>query len=117
MSHKALRILYLGQTFILTFTFICLAIIPTDFIGHYLTICIFKNLFGKECLGCGMIRAISSILHGNLVPAISYNKLVVIFFPILCLILIGNMVSIFLSFKRNRKLTLHPQANFKVGEF
>lgn len=49
-------------------------------------LCIYKNLFGKECWNCGMTRAFLSILHGKYAMAISYNWKSIIIFPITILI-------------------------------
>jgi len=61
-----------------------LAIVPTEVLARGPTICVWKNLFGIDCPTCGMTRAFSSILHGKLIHAIGYNKLVVVFFPVYC---------------------------------
>lgn len=47
------------------------------------TICMFKNLTGLECPGCGMTRALISIIHFDFVIAYGYNKLVVVVAPLL----------------------------------
>ncbi len=49
--------------------------------GH--SICLFVNLFGVECFGCGMTRAIYSAIHFDFEKAMSYNKLVVVVLPLL----------------------------------
>ena len=36
---------------------------------EYMLPCLNKKLFGIDCMGCGMQRSISLILHGNLVEA------------------------------------------------
>ncbi len=45
------------------------------------SLCIYKNITGKECFNCGMTRAFLSILHLNFHQAIEYNWRVVIVFP------------------------------------
>gem|GEM_PF-376353 len=45
--------------------------------------CLSRNIFGIECLGCGMTRAISALLHGNFSQAIHYNHFVVLLVPII----------------------------------
>lgn len=61
-----------------------LYLLPTDGIfNHDHTICLFKNIFGIECWGCGMTRAFFSLIYGNLDLALSYNKLIIIVFPML----------------------------------
>ena len=58
-----------------------LALIPTETLSQEPTVCLFKNLFGIECLGCGMTRAISSALHGRFTTAMQYNHFVIIALP------------------------------------
>lgn len=63
-----------------------LFIIPTSFFEQGHSICLFKTILGRECWGCGMTRAFSCVVHGNLHKALGYNKLVIIVFPlIVCL--------------------------------
>jgi len=45
--------------------------------------CLYTNLFGFHCPGCGMTRAIFSIMHFQFNNAIRYNRLVILVFPIL----------------------------------
>lgn len=45
------------------------------------SLCIYKNITGKDCFNCGMTRAFLSILHLNFKRAIEYNWRVVIVFP------------------------------------
>lgn len=83
---------YIGK---LGFYSICLCIFvvaPTSFFESGHSICVIKNVFGIECPGCGMTRAISSVFHGNLVGAFQYNKLIVIVFPLLCYICIKTII-------------------------
>ena len=37
------------------------------------TICVFKNVFGIACPGCGMGRATVSLMHGDLKSALLFN--------------------------------------------
>jgi hypothetical protein len=66
---------------------LALAIIPTEIVAHGPVLCVWRNLFGIHCPTCGMTRAFSSILHGRLVNALEYNKLVVVVFLIYCAVL------------------------------
>ena len=45
------------------------------------SLCIYKNITGKECFNCGMTRAFLSILHLQFKQAMNYNWKVVIIFP------------------------------------
>ena len=59
--------------------FLILFLIPIN--DNNFSICLFKNITGKECFNCGMTRAFLSIVHLNFKQAIGYNKNVVIIFP------------------------------------
>jgi len=56
--------------------------IPKNYLGDEFPICIFKNIFHRECLGCGTTRAFWSILHLQFETALEYNKLSIITFPL-----------------------------------
>ena len=45
------------------------------------TICIYKNIFGRDCWNCGMTRAFQAILHGEFDIAIKYNWKCIFVFP------------------------------------
>lgn len=47
------------------------------------TICLFHNIFGRDCYGCGMTRALFSLLHADIGAAWGYNRMVVIVAPLL----------------------------------
>ena len=47
--------------------------------------CVFHLLTGLYCPGCGAGRACFALLHGELGEAFSYNPLMVILIPFLCL--------------------------------
>lgn len=44
--------------------------------------CVFHAVTGLQCPGCGGLRAVHQLLHGNLVAAAHFNVLVVIAFPL-----------------------------------
>jgi hypothetical protein len=73
--------LYLGLLFALMF-------VPTSFLESGHSLCLFKNLFGIECPGCGMTRALSGVLHGDFAGAFQYNKMIVAVFPLLAYLFI-----------------------------
>ena len=37
-------------------------------------VCLFRNSFDIECLGCGMTRALSAALHGRIEAALALNQ-------------------------------------------
>lgn len=61
---------------------LCFWLIPFKVIENN-SLCIFYNLFHKQCPGCGTTRAVHSIIHFKFYKAYEYNKLIVITFPIL----------------------------------
>ena len=63
-----------------------LAVTPMDTINAFPTLCPFKRYFGIECFGCGMTRALSAFLHGNIRVAIAYNRGVLFTLPLLALL-------------------------------
>ncbi|NDV46417.1 DUF2752 domain-containing protein [Paludibacter sp. 221] len=69
-------------TVFLVFPFL-LYLIPVDWLNQQPTICLYKNIFGHECFGCGITRAILSAMHFDFHTAFGYNKLVVIVLPLL----------------------------------
>jgi len=82
MKSESLKLLgKVGLYFLLP---LALITIPTAWLEGRRSVCLIRNLFGIKCPGCGMIRAMSYIFHGDLKGAIHYNKLVVIVFPLLC---------------------------------
>jgi hypothetical protein len=46
-------------------------------------VCLFRNLFGFECFGCGMTRALASALHGEISRALQLNAGVALAAPAL----------------------------------
>ena len=67
--------------------------IPLENICNGNTICIFKNLFGVECWGCGITRAIFSALHFHFYDAWEYNPLFVVVLPLLLFLWLRAVVS------------------------
>jgi hypothetical protein len=45
--------------------------------------CLFHELTGWHCPGCGSTRAVHALLHGNLAQAAAYNPLLLIYLPLL----------------------------------
>lgn len=62
---------------------LALAILPIDTLQRFPDVCLWRRVFGFECWGCGMTRAIASVLKGELAAAIAFNWRVVIVFPLL----------------------------------
>ncbi len=62
---------------------IILYFVPLDWLESQQTICLFKNLTGHDCLGCGTTRAVISAVHLNFKNAWSYNYNILFVFPLL----------------------------------
>jgi Protein of unknown function (DUF2752) len=58
-----------------------LASMPTEWIASLPVVCPYRNLFGLRCLGCGMTRALSLLLHCQVRDAFAMNPLVALVFP------------------------------------
>ncbi|MBR1551747.1 MAG: DUF2752 domain-containing protein [Muribaculaceae bacterium] len=46
--------------------------------------CVFLNLTGLKCPGCGSQRAIHALLHGEVAAALRFNAFLLIGLPLLC---------------------------------
>jgi len=55
----------------------CVAIVDPNVAGHY-PICPFFALTGFYCPGCGALRAIHALAHGDLMTALARNPLAVV---------------------------------------
>lgn len=51
-----------------------LAVVPTRWVESGPKVCLVRRIFGVECWGCGMTRAISHLLHGHWHTALAYNR-------------------------------------------
>lgn len=85
---------------------ILLVCIPIRWIadeGH--TLCIWTNITGRNCYGCGMTRAVVSAMHLKLADAWHYNRSVVVVMPILAFLWTKWVVDLArkLFFTRNKK--------------
>jgi len=86
-------ILVLGKIAFYITGVIFFLITPTSFIESNISICIFNNLTGLQCPGCGMTRAFSSVFHLDFIGAFQYNKLVIIIFPLFCYVCLKSLIS------------------------
>ena len=42
------------------------------------SVCVFRQVLGLECFGCGMTRALSAMMHGHLEVALGWNEGVIL---------------------------------------
>jgi len=75
--------LRLFKIFILISIPILFVLLPASIFEKGTSVCLFHGIFGINCLGCGTIRAISSIFHFEFVNAFDYNRSIIIVFPLL----------------------------------
>ncbi|HBP37721.1 MAG TPA: DUF2752 domain-containing protein [Clostridiales bacterium] len=50
--------------------------------GRSLMPCLFYQMTGIHCIGCGTTRALHALLHGDLAAAVSYNVFMLIWLPL-----------------------------------
>jgi hypothetical protein len=87
-NNKPVRILVITGILILP---VIMFIVPFDWVREQHSVCLFKLFTGKECIGCGMTRAVLSVMHFRFEDAIHYNKMVTIVFPLLIYIWIKTL--------------------------
>lgn len=68
---------------------IALALVPLSAVEQGPTLCLYHNLTGHSCPGCGMTRSLVALCHGALGASFAYNKGIIIVAPLL-LLLWGN---------------------------
>lgn len=72
--------------------------------------CLFYELTGLYCPGCGGQRSLHALLHGHVLTAINYNLLFVLLLPLLVYFLF-----IFISGKRYAASSFIYKASFSLG--
>ena len=78
---------------------IILFFIPLEWLNKQHSICLIKNIFGIECYGCGITRAIISGVQLDFIKAIEYNKMVIIVLPLFINEWIKNLKLIFIKIR------------------
>jgi hypothetical protein len=69
-----------------------LLMVPTASVESGPAICLIKRVSGLNCPGCGMTRAFSHAMHGNLRQAIQHNILVLVVFPAMAIVWAGGLL-------------------------
>lgn len=63
---------------------------PAGQIASLPSLCLFHNLTGRPCLGCGMTRALVCLAHGRAAEAVSYHPLAPVVFAVLVFVTLGR---------------------------
>jgi hypothetical protein len=74
---------YTGRDVVLIAVPLLAALVPMSWLERAPEVCLVKRLTGRPCWGCGMTRAMASLLRGRLRQAIRYNPRVMIVGPLL----------------------------------
>lgn len=69
-------------------------------LDDYMIPCLNKKLFGFECMGCGLQRALSLMLHGDFIGAFYMYPAIYILIPLA----IAIITSFFFKFKYSNKI-------------
>jgi len=83
---------------------IVLYTVPLDWLNKQHTICLVKNIFGVNCFGCGITRAVISGVQLDFFKAIEYNKMVVIVLPMLIYVWYTRLKTLFQGIKSIKNL-------------
>ncbi|MDR0789189.1 MAG: DUF2752 domain-containing protein [Bacteroidales bacterium] len=92
MTHKSWQKI---ACFVLLLAPFLLYLIDVDWLNEQHSVCLFQNIFGVKCWGCGITRAVLSVLHLDFAAAWQYNELVVIVFPLLAYLWLRALVRLF----------------------
>lgn len=65
---------------------IALALVPLSTVEQGPTLCLFHNLTGHNCPGCGMTRSLVALFHGDPASSFAYNRGIIIVGPLLVLL-------------------------------
>ena len=89
---------------------LALFFMPFEWLEGEHTLCLFTNVFGVECWGCGITRAVVSALQLRWAEAWEFNRLVVVVFPLLIYVWICTVIKLWRSFgkKKNSRYLCTP---------
>lgn len=65
-----------------TLAVLLIPLLPEDLLAGTHSMCVFKLIFGRPCPGCGMTRAVWSLLHGDIASAVAYNWKIMLVAPL-----------------------------------
>ena len=83
---------------------IFLFFVPMEWFNGQHTICLIKNITGHDCWGCGITRAIISVVQLNFKEAYDYNKLIIVVFPLLFYVWVKTLVVVSKQIRNKKKL-------------
>lgn len=66
--------------------------VPTEWIRNQHSICLFLNITGHECYGCGMTRAVFAAIHLRFNDAFHFNRLSPVVVPLLVYIWVKTIL-------------------------
>ena len=81
--QKVIQLKTICKPFLLILLPVSLYLIPVEGIFSGESLCLIKRCFGIECWGCGITRAVFSLLYGRFEQAWEYNAFIILVFPLL----------------------------------
>jgi hypothetical protein len=84
-----LQICKLNGLFLLPFLF---SFVSLDKLDGKQSICLFKNIFGIDCYGCGITKAIISAIQLDFIRAFNYNKLIIVVMPLIIYLWVKEII-------------------------
>ena len=66
--------------------------LPVSKLDSLPSICLFKNILGVQCPGCGITRAFLSVLHFRFAEALHYNRLITAVFPLAVFLFFRSLI-------------------------
>lgn len=91
-KEKLKTVLQIGKICALFLLPFLLFMVSLDDLESKHSICLVKNLFGIECYGCGITKAVIACVQLDLARAFNYNKLIVIVMPLIIYLAIKEIV-------------------------
>ena len=87
---------------------------PKEIFENDQTICVFKNIIGTKCIGCGITRSIYWTMHFDFKRAYELNKLILIIFPMLTFIWFKMVIK---KQKKTHRTTYSMSKNKKIFKY
>ncbi len=83
----------MGNWFFLFIPFL-LPFIALEWMEKQETICLYKNITGRKCFGCGITKSIIALTQLNFSKSFYYNNLIIIVGPLLIYAWIKNLLKL-----------------------